>query len=52
MDYSSFPNTKLLNKLGIQLKDEDGNYRSIYDILNDLSDMWDKLNDKESKKVE
>lgn len=31
----------MLQKFGIPVMDSEGNYRSIYDVLSDLSEVWD-----------
>ena len=31
-------------KLGIQVKNPDGSFKCWYDILNEVSEVWDKLN--------
>lgn len=31
-----------LNELDIKLKDENGDYKSFYDILGEISKVWDK----------
>lgn len=30
-------------KLGIQVKNPDGSFKSWFDILNEMSEVWDKL---------
>lgn len=35
--------TQIYNDLGISLYDTDGQLRSSYDILSDLSEQWDNL---------
>lgn len=43
---NNLPNEKLLNKLGIQVKNPDGTYRKIEDILIDMSTVWQKIKTK------
>lgn len=52
LDESSSTGKKLTDfytKHGIQLKDETGQLRSMYDVLGDLSDKWGGLTDDEKK---
>lgn len=39
--------TDIYNGLGIELKDSEGQLRSTYDILSDLSDKWQTLSTNE-----
>lgn len=32
------------NKIGVTLKDDDGNFKSSYDIFNEVAEKWHKLN--------
>ena len=41
--------TKIYEDLGIELKDENGQLRSHYDILGDLAERWDELSENEQK---
>ena len=41
MDYI----TEVFANLGIQLADNEGNYKSIDTVLNELSQIWDKVKD-------
>lgn len=43
--------TAIYNKLGIELKDENGQLRSHYDILGDLATQWDSLSENEQKYI-
>lgn len=54
LDDSSSTGKKLsaiYDKLGISLKDENGQLRSTYDILKDLSEKWDTLSENEQKYI-
>ena len=41
----------IYEKLGISIKDENGQLRSAYDILKDLSAQWDNLSENEQKYI-
>ena len=43
--------TKIYEDLGIELKDQDGQLRSHYDILGDLAGQWDNLSENEQKYI-
>ena len=43
--------TKIYNDLGIELKDENGQLRSHYDILGDLAEKWDTLSENQQKYI-
>ena len=43
--------TAIYDKLGIELKDENGQLRSHYDILGDLAGVWDELSENEQKYI-
>ena len=43
--------TKIYKNLGIELKDNDGQLRSTYDILSDLAEQWDNLSENEQKYI-
>lgn len=43
--------TAIYNDLGIELKDQDGQLRSHYDILGDLASQWDNLSENEQKYI-
>ena len=43
--------TEIYNKLGIELKDENGQLRSHYDILGDLAGQWNNLSENEQKYI-
>ena len=43
--------TKIYNDLGIELKDENGQLRSHYDILGDLAGQWDNLSENQQKYI-
>ncbi len=43
--------TAIYAKLGIEIKDENGQLRSHYDILGDLAGQWDKLSENEQKYI-
>ena len=43
--------TAIYDKLGIELKDENGQLRSHYDILGDLAEQWDSLSENEQKYI-
>ena len=43
--------TKIYNDLGIELKDENGQLRSHYDILGDLAEKWDSLSENQQKYI-
>ncbi len=43
--------TKIYENLGIELKDENGQLRSHYDILGDLAGVWDELSENEQKYI-
>lgn len=38
-------------KLGIQVKNPDGSFKCWYDILFEMSEVWDKLNEEEHLNV-
>ena len=35
---------KSCKKIGVNIKDNHGDYRSLIDVLEDISDQWDKVN--------
>ena len=37
--------TKVMETIGILLTDDDGNYRSVKDVFDDLSEVWTKLDE-------
>ena len=43
--------TKIYNELGIELKDENGQLRSHYDILGDLAGVWNTLSENQQKYI-
>ncbi len=43
--------TKIYNDLGIELKDENGQLRSHYDILGDLAGVWNTLSENQQKYI-
>ena len=43
--------TKIYNELGIELKDENGQLRSHYDILGDLAKQWNNLSENQQKYI-
>lgn len=43
--------TEIYNKLGIELKDENGQLRGHYEILGDLAGQWDNLSENEQKYI-
>lgn len=43
--------TKIYEDLGIELKDENGQLRSHYDILGDLAGQWDSLSENQQKYI-
>lgn len=43
--------TKIYNDLGIELKDENGQLRSHYDILGDLAGKWNTLSENQQKYI-
>lgn len=43
--------TAIYNDLGIELKDENGQLRSHYDILSDLAGQWDSLSENQQKYI-
>ena len=43
--------TKIYNDLGIELKDENGQLRSHYDILGDLAKVWNDLSENQQKYI-
>lgn len=43
--------TAIYGKLGIELKDSNGQLRSHYDILGDLAEQWDSLSENEQKYI-
>ena len=43
--------TKIYSDLGIELKDESGQLRSHYDILEDLATKWDSLSENQQKYI-
>ena len=43
--------TKIYNDLGIELKDENGQLRSHYDILGDLAKQWNNLSENQQKYI-
>ena len=42
---------KICESYGVYFHTEDGRYKTTYAILNELSLLWNKLNDKEIKEV-
>lgn len=40
-----------LAKIGIKLYNPNGSFRSLYEVLNELSNVWDNLSQKEKDKI-
>jgi hypothetical protein len=36
--------SNIMSSYGIQVKDANGNYRELNDVISEISDMWDKIN--------
>lgn len=43
--------TEIYENLGIELKDQDGQLRNVYDILGELAGKWDALSENEQKYI-
>lgn len=43
MDDKNFDIKKIVEDLGISIKDEHGNYKSFYVILEELSKVWEHI---------
>ena len=41
--------TKTTKKAGISLLDDNGNYRSTYEILQDIADVWEQIAEEDLK---
>lgn len=41
---------KQLEEIGIQVMDNNGEFRKTKDVLNDLSNVWSKLNKRQKKR--
>lgn len=42
---------KVLNEIGVNIKDNEGNYRNFLEVLQDLETKFDMLNEKYKEKV-
>lgn len=48
LDLHPLPNaTKILIELGIQTQNSDGSYRTLADILEELSEIWNELTEQQ-----